>query len=220
MKKSVFRMLFTAFLGMGPVVAQAQIDLGGVLKNAAGQVSGAARSKSSGSANGGMLSGLTSIFSASKVAKAKDLVGTWTYQEPAIVFSSSSALKNAGGKMAGAVIEKQLQSKLSAMGIKPGMFTMTFKNDGTFTQSGLGKQLGGTYTVTGNTVNLAYGGQVKQVVGTTQVEGGSLLIVMNTTKLLDYMKTIGALSGNATLKSASSLIGSMDGMQCGLRLKK
>ena len=171
MKKSVFRMLFTAFLGMGPVVAQAQIDLGGVLKNAAGQVSGAARSKSSGSANGGMLSGLTSIFSASKVAKAKDLVGTWTYQEPAIVFSSSSALKNAGGKMAGAVIEKQLQSKLSAMGIK-------------------------------------------------QVEGGSLLIVMNTTKLLGYMKTIGALSGNATLKSASSLIGSMDGMQCGLRLKK
>ena len=100
------------------------------------------------------------------------------------------------------------------------MFTMTFKNDGTFTQSGLGKQLGGTYTVTGNTVNLAYGGQVKQVVGTTQVEGGSLLIVMNTTKLLGYMKTIGALSGNATLKSASSLIGSMDGMQCGLRLKK
>jgi hypothetical protein len=52
------------------------------------------------------------------------------------------------------------------------------------------------------------------------VDGNDLLIVMDASKLLSYMKTIGSLSGNSTLKTASSLLGSMDGMQCGLRLEK
>ena len=53
-----------------------------------------------------------------------------------------------------------------------------------------------------------------------QVQGNDLLIVMDATKLMGYMKTLGALSGNSTLKTASSLLGSMDGMLCGLRLQK
>ena len=67
---------------------------------------------------------------------------------------------------------------------------------------------------------LKYAGQVKQLVGTTQVDGNDLLIVMDASKLLTYLKTIGAYSGNTSLKTATSLIGSMNGMLCGMRLNR
>ena len=97
---------------------------------------------------------------------------------------------------------------------------MTFDKDGNFTQTVAGKTLKGTYTVSGKNVKLVYGGIKEQFLGTTQVDGNDLLIVMNATKLMSYMKTLGMLSGNSTLKTASSLLGSMDGMLCGLRLQK
>lgn len=97
---------------------------------------------------------------------------------------------------------------------------MTFDKDGNFTQSLKGKALKGTYAINGSNLVLKYGGQVSQVVGTTQLDGKNLLIVMDASKLLAYMKVVGALSNDATLKTASSFIGSMDGMLCGLRLIK
>lgn len=97
---------------------------------------------------------------------------------------------------------------------------MTFDKDGNFTQTVAGKTLKGTYTVSGKNVKLVYGGIKEQFLGTTQVDGNDLLIVMNATKLMSYMKTLGMLSGNSTLKTASSLLGSIDGMLCGLRLQK
>ncbi len=169
---------------------------------------------------GSLLSSLTSIFSSSKTAKADDLVGTWTYTEPAVVFSSSNVLKNAGGKVASATIEKKLQKQLQKYGIKKGTMTMTFDKDGNFTQTVAGKSLNGTYSISGKEVELKYNGTMKQVLGTTQVDGNSLLIVMDATKLLSYMNIIGSLSNNSMLSAATSLVGSMDGMQCGLRLEK
>ncbi len=232
MKKQVFQVLSVACLLMGTTNANAQISLGSVLKKATKSVkssnsgsdtstsSESTSSTSSSNSSSGLLSGLTSVFSLNKVASAEDLVGTWLYTEPAVVFSSSNVLKSAGGKVASASIEKQLQTKLSAVGITPGKFSMTFDSNGNFTQTASGKTVKGTYTVNGQSVNLKYGGTAKQFVGTTQVDGNDLLIVMDATKLLSFAQTVGSLSGNTTLKTATSLAGSMDGMQCGLRLEK
>jgi hypothetical protein len=154
------------------------------------------------------------------VATVEDLVGSWTYTEPAVVFTSGNLLKSAGGKMASATIEKNLQTQLSKVGITKGKLKMNFTKDGKFTQAVAGKTLKGTFTVNGKSVVLKYAGQVKQVIGTTQVDGNNLLIVMDVSKLLGYMKTLGALSGNQSLKTTTSLLGSMDGMLCGLRLNK
>lgn len=97
---------------------------------------------------------------------------------------------------------------------------MTFTKDGNFTQTIKGKTLKGTYTVDGKSVILKYAGQIKQLVGTTQMEGKSLVIVMDVSKMLNYMKLLGTMSGNGTLKTVSSFVGDMDGMLCGLRLNK
>lgn len=177
-------------------------------------------SSSSSSTAGNILSGLSSIFNSSKVASKDQLVGTWTYTEPAVVFSSDNALKNIGGKVASSTIEKQLQSKFEKYGIKKGTMKMTFDKDGNFTQTVGSKTVSGTYTISGKSVTLKYAGGVQQFIGTTQLDGNDLLIVMDASKLLKYANTIGSLTGNSILSSAGSLISSMNGMEVGLKLNK
>lgn len=191
--------------------------LGGVLSAIGGNTTS---SKSTSSTGSSIISSLTSIFDATKIASKNQIVGTWTYTEPAVVFSSSNVLKSIGGKVASETIEKQLQAQFEKYGIKEGAMTMTFDKDGNFTQSVGSKSMSGTYTVSGKNVTLKYAGGVQQFVGTTQIDGSDLLIVMDASKLLKFANTIGSLTGNSALKTAGSLLGSMDGMQVGLKLNK
>lgn len=206
------------------VQADAQINLGNILKNV---MSGGSSEQittdttSSDKSDGGsILSALTSIFSSSKVATEDKIIGTWVYEEPAVVLSSDDMLKNLGGKLASSTVETQLKSKLESYGFKKGSITMTFDKSGNFTQTLLGKTLSGTYTIDDKNIVLKYGGKVSQIVGTTQLDGDNLLIVMDASKLLEYVNVLGSVSQNSTLKTAASLIGGMDGLECGLKLVK
>ena len=193
--------------------AYAQFDFGKILQNGADILS-------NGGTTDDLLSGITSIFSDKKVATIDDLVGEWAYTEPAVVFMSENLLKKAGGKLASSAIEKTIETQLSKVGITKGAMKMTFARNGRFTQTIAGRRLRGTFTIKGKEVVLKYAGEIKQLVGTTQVDGNDLLIVMDASKMLTYLKAIGSISGNASLKTATSLLGSMDGMLCGLRLNR
>ncbi len=193
--------------------AYAQFDFGKILQNSADIFS-------NGGTTDDLLSGITSIFSDKKVATIDDLVGEWAYTEPAVVFMSENLLKKAGGKLASSAIEKTIETQLNKVGITKGAMKMTFTRNGRFTQTIAGRRLRGTFTIKGKEVVLKYAGEIKQLVGTTQVDGNDLLIVMDASKMLTYLKAIGSISGNASLKTATSLLGSMDGMLCGLRLNR
>ena len=97
---------------------------------------------------------------------------------------------------------------------------MTFDKSGNFTQTVIGKKLSGTYTIEDEKISLKYGGKVNQILGTTQLDGNNLLIVMDATKLLEYVNMLGSILQNSALKTATSLLGSMDGLECGLKLVK
>ena len=193
--------------------AYAQFDFGKILQNGADILS-------NGGTTDDLLSGITSIFSDKKVATIDDLVGEWAYTDPAVVFMSENLLKKAGGKLASSAIEKTIETQLNKVGITKGAMKMTFTRNGRFTQTIAGRRLRGTFTIKGKEVVLKYAGEIKQLVGTTQVDGNDLLIVMDASKMLTYLKAIGSISGNASLKTATSLLGSMDGMLCGLRLNR
>lgn len=196
--------------------------LGGLIGAAAEVLGGGSSSSQStgSSSSNGILSALSTIFDATKTASKNQLVGTWTYTEPAVVFTSSNVLKNIGGKAVSSTIEKQLQSQLEKFGIKKGTMSMTFDKDGNFTQTLGGKTMSGTYTVKNKQVVLKYAGNVQQFIGTTQLDGNDLLIVMDASKLLKYGQALGALTGNSILSTAGNLLGSMDGMEVGLKLNK
>lgn len=205
-------MALAMLMGAGNVNAQS--NLGNILSNVLGS------SASSGSTTSSILNGLTTIFNKNNVATKDKIVGTWTYVEPAIVFSSDNVLSNLGGKAASATMEKKLQEKLDKYGFKKGTVTMTFDSNGNFTQKFKNKTLKGTYTIKDKNVQLKYAGNYKQIIGTTQIVDNSLLIVMDASKLLNYVQVLGKVSGNSTLKTATSLLGKMKGMECGLRLQK
>lgn len=175
---------------------------------------------SSSSSTNSILSGLTAIFDATKGATSERIIGTWTYTEPAVVFTSSNVLKSIGGKVASKTIESKLQTQFNKVGIKKGMMKMTFDKDGNFTQTLGSKSVSGTYTVKDCNIILNYTGGIKQLVGTTQLSGNDLLIVMDASKLLKYTSVISSMTGNTTLKTLGSLIGSTDGMQVGLKFDK
>jgi len=213
MNKKMIAGLAIAVMSLTSTKAYAQFDFGKILQNGADILSNSGTTDD-------LISGITSIFSDKKVATIDDLVGEWSYTEPAVVFMSENLLKKAGGKLASSAIEKTIETQLSKVGITKGAMNMTFTRNGRFTQTIAGRRLRGTFTIKGKEVILKYVGEIKQFVGTTQVDGNDLLIVMDASKLLTYLKVVGRYSNNSSLQTAASLLGSMDGMLCGLRLNR
>nr|MBP7472888.1 DUF4923 family protein [Prevotella sp.] len=221
MKINFMKVAVVALMLTAGAKANAQVNLSNILSGIASSSESTTTSSSSSSTSGlgSLVNSLTTIYNSTKTASADDLVGTWSYTEPAVVLSSNNALKNIGGKVAAAAIEKKLQTYFSKYGITKGKMKITFTKDGNFTQTIGKKKLSGTYTVSGKNVSLVYTGGFKQI-GTTQLDGNSLQIVMDASKLLKYGKTIGSLTGNSTASTLGSLVSSYKGLQVGMTLQK
>lgn len=200
--------------------ASAQIDLGGLLGGMLGG-SSSSSSNSSGSSTNDLISGLTSIFSSKKQASEKAIVGTWVYAEPAIVLKSDNILSNVAAKVAAGKIEDKLAGVLSKYGIKEGLLSITFNEDGTFTENIGKKTIKGKWTVKDSKLNLTFGTlKPKTIPITTQLEGSQLLFVTDASKLLDFVKNISSKSSNSNIKTITKLMDNVTGMQAGLTMKK
>ena len=187
--------------------ATAQSDLGSILNNVLGS-----------STTNGVISGLTSIFSSDKQATKNNLVGTWVYEEPAIVLTSDNVLTNAAAKVAANTAEKKLQEQMDKVGIKKGTLSMTFKSDGTFTETFGKKTYSGKWAVENQKLKLTH--TVRTITLTTQVDGNNLMFVTDASKLLSLMQTLGSKSTNSTVSTVTSLMKKVKGMQCGITLVK
>ena len=206
MKKNLWKVAALSVMMMFSAQSQAQ-SLGDVL-NAIGSQQGSS-----------VAQGLTSVFSNDKQATAEKLIGTWNYTEPAIVFTSDNILAKAASKIAANKVESKLQEQLSKYGIKPGSFSMTFNEDGTFTETLKGKTTKGTWQVKDSKLILSVVG-IQALSITTQIDGKDLQFVTDATKLLNLFKTIGAKSSNSSIKTVASLMKSVKGMQAGITMRK
>ena len=214
MKKNVFKMVALSVAMMCSATVSAQ-DLGGILSN----VIGAATGNNSTASGGDLISTLTSVFSSDKQASKNNIIGTWSYTEPAIVFTSDNFLTQAAAKLASNKLETKLQTYLTKYGIKPGTFSMTFNEDGTYVRTLNGRTSRGTWTIQDSKLMLTIAG-IKTVAITTQIDGSDMQFVTDATKLLNFFKTMGAKSTNANLQTITSLMKSVKGMQAGITLHK
>ena len=180
---------------------------------------GAVASSATGTTTNDLVSGITSVFSSSKQADKNSIVGTWEYSEPAIVFQSDNLLTKAGASIAAGKLESQLQTQLNKYGIKPGALTITFNSDGTFSQTLGTKTMSGQWKVKSSKLYITYLG-VRTIEITTQISGNKLQFVANANKLLALMKTMGSASSNTNIKTITSLMKSVNGMQAGITLVK
>jgi hypothetical protein len=213
MKKNVLKATALVLALLSSSSASAQIDLNNVL---GGVIEATSNNNSS---TGDLISNLTTVFSKNKQAKSENIIGTWSYTEPAIVFMSDNILTKAAAKIAANKLEKKLQSYLTQYGIKPGSFVMTFNEDGTFTESLNGKKMSGKWKVVDSKLQLTVTG-IKTISITTQIDGKDMQFVTDATKLLNLFKTLGAKSTNSNIKTITSLMKSVNGMQAGITLRK
>lgn len=208
-----------SFLLMSANTMTAQIDLKGIADQVLGGSNSSQSSDSKSNSNGGLVQSLTAIFNSSKQANENNIVGTWSYSEPAIVLTGSNLLTNTAYKIAANKVENKLQTYLSQYGIKPGTFSMTFNADGTCTETLKGKTMKGTWKIQNQKLLLTIGG-VKAVSVTTQISGSEMMLVTDATKLLNMFKSFGANSNNSNIKTAASLLKGAKEMQAGITLKK
>lgn len=209
MRKNIIRLATMALLLIcGVNSANAQLDLGKILGDVTGNTS-----------TGDLVSGLTSIFSSNKQASAQNIVGTWAYDSPAIVFESEDLLTKTGAAMAANKLESKLQNTLSKYGITKDKFSITFKEDGTFSETIKGKSYSGKWAVKDSKLQLTY--QLKTMEITTQKEGSKLMFVTDATKLLNLIQTLGAKTAkSSSLSTISALAKNIKGMKIGLTLVK
>ena len=199
-----------ALMLMSGTNANAQLDLGSIIGGITGNSS---------STTNDVISGLTSIFSSNKQASADNIVGTWAYDSPAIVFESDDLLSKTGAALAANKIESKLQTTLSKYGITKDKFKITFKKDGTFTETIRGKSYSGKWTVSDSKLVLTY--SLKKMEITTQKEGNKLMFVTDATKLLNLVQSLGAKTAtNSSLSTITALAKNIKGMKVGLTLVK
>ena len=208
MRKNLTRLVAAMFLMLVVSNANAQNDLQNILNG----VLNVGQSED-------IVSGITSVFSSDKQANKNNIIGTWSYTEPAIVFTSDNLLTKVAAKVAANKLEDKLQSYMTQYGIKPGTLVLTFNEDGTCTETLNRKTMKGKWEVKDSKLILTLGG-IKALQITTQIDGKNMQFVTDATKLLKLFKSVGAKSTNKNIKTVTSLMKSVDGMQAGVTLRK
>lgn len=209
MKKNIIKLAVMALMLIGGGnSASAQLNLGNILGGITGN-----------SNTSDLVSGLTSIFSSNKQATADNIVGTWSYDSPAIVFESEDFLTKTGAALAANKLETSIQNTLAKYGITKDKFSITFKEDGTFTETIRGKSYSGKWAVEDSKLQLTY--QIKTMEITTQKEGDQLMFVTDASKLLNLIQTLGAKTATrSSFSTITALAKNIKGMKVGLTLVK
>jgi hypothetical protein len=165
------------------------------------------------------------------------LIGTWTYQQPAIVFESENLLTNVGGMAAGQAAEKKLQTYLDKIGFTAGKVQITFKEDGTGVVAFKNKNIPFQWSVKDAdlTINLA-SSALTQLTGNSKLSKYTsfkincklgftdMQLSFKADKMAEFISkvvtAVGSVSNNTTLSSVASLVNKVDGMYLGLTFKK
>ncbi len=210
MKKFIMKSLVAAAIALS-----ASTSANALLSN----VLGNALSKVSSSSSNSTLSTIAGIITSKLVPTSSQIVGTWAYQEPAIMFTSSNVLKSTAASVVTKSVETKLQSYLTKLGVTKGNLTITFDADKNFYVKRKNKQIAsGTYTLSSNDVTLTFKGRSQPCKVTPQLDNGTLVIVMDATKLKTFFQNLG--SNVSQLSTITSLLKQVDGMKVGLRLSK
>lgn len=151
--------------------------------------------------------------------EAPNIIGTWTYKEPAVEFQSDDLLLKAGGPIASKTVEKKLATQLKKVGIAPGTMTFVFNQDNSFTVSVGNKPFKGSYTYDKQNRKLSL--KFLGLIGFPATVGGSqkaCSLLFEADTLLKVMAFLGSQSDDFAISTFSSLAKKYDGMQVGFGL--
>ncbi len=179
----------------------------------------AATGSTSSSESSSLISNLIASVTGSVTTTQENLIGSWSYTEPAVQFESENALATAGGTAIASKVETKLAKYYKVVGIKAGNLKFTFDNDGNCTYGVGSSTRQGTYTFdsTNKMVNITTTTGYT-VAAYVTISGSSMTLTFDASKMLTLFQTISAKM--SALSTVSALAGSYSGMKVGFEFSK
>ena len=187
--------------------------------NGGSQMGGTTTNNSGSSIGSNALGGLLDLVVGSVKLSQADIIGTWSYVEPACAFTSENLLAKAGGSVAAKTVNEKLLPVYKSLHISSGNTQLTFNENGQFTGKIGGFPMSGTYTFD------AANGLVKMKSLTTftahltrSTQG--MNFTFESKKILSLLQTVSALSGNTSLSTIGDISKQFSGVRLGFAMKK
>ena len=187
--------------------------------NGGSQMGGTTTNNSGSSIGSNALGGLLDLVVGSVKLSQADIIGTWSYVEPACAFTSENLLAKAGGSVAAKTVNEKLLPVYKSLHISSGNTQLTFRENGQFTGKIGGFPMSGTYTFD------AANGLVKMKSLTTFTahltrSTHGMNFTFESKKILTLLQTVSALSGNTTLSTIGDISKQFSGVRLGFAMKK
>ncbi len=178
-------------------------------------------SNSSSSAGSSIINGiLNNVIGSGSFSKQDLCAHTWKYSKPGCAFTSENLLAKAGGEIAANKVEEKLGEYYSKFGFSGSNTYFTFKTDGTFAAKIDGKSWQGNYTFDEMTHAIQMKGLLLSMSGYATKTTNGISLLFDQTKLLNLIKTMGALKGSSTLSAIGTIANNYDGMRVGFEMTK
>ena len=178
-------------------------------------------SNSSSSAGSSIINGILNNVIGSGTFSKQDLCAhTWKYSKPGCAFTSENLLAQAGGEIAANKVEEKLGEYYSKFGFSGSNTYFTFNTDGTFTSKIDGKSWQGNYTFDEKTHAIQMKGLLLSMSGYATKTTNGISLLFDQKKLLNLIKTMGALKGSSTLSAIGTIANNYDGMRVGFEMSK
>lgn len=187
--------------------------------NGGSQMGGTTTNNSGSSIGSNALGGLLDLVVGSVKLSQTDIIGTWSYVEPACAFTSENLLAKAGGSVAAKTVNEKLLPVYKSLHISSGNTQLTFNENGQFTGKIGGFPMSGTYTFD------AANGLVKMKSLTTFTahltrSTHGMNFTFESKKILTLLQTVSALSGTTSLSTIGDISKQFSGVRLGFAMKK
>lgn len=187
--------------------------------NGGSQMGGTTTNNSGSSIGSNALGGLLDLVVGSVKLSQADIIGKWSYMEPACAFTSENLLAKAGGSVAAKTVNEKLLPVYKSLHISSGNTQLTFNENGQFTGKIGGFPMSGTYTFD------AANGLVKMKSLTTFTahltrSTHGMNFTFESKKILTLLQTVSALSGNTSLSTIGDISKQFSGVRLGFAMKK
>lgn len=174
---------------------------------------------------GGILQGGTlgnviiSVIGAQKVT-AQDLIGAWNYSGPGCAFTSENLLAKAGGEVAATRIKEKALPYYQQIGITSQNTNIMFKQDGTYTASFRGTPMSGKWTYDEASSKVTLQSLLLTINCYAKRNYTGIGLLFESSKLLNILQTMAALSGNQNIQAVGEISKTYDGLRLGFDFSK
>ena len=155
------------------------------------------------------------------------LPGTWTYAGVASAVQTDNTLTTLAAGAYKEKLESKMDGYLQKVGIVPGVATISFNNDNTFTIASATKTIAsGTYTYENKVLKMKFGKVYNylSMTGTVAASTSGAQVLFEAGKFLEFakkaIKVVGAGKDNSTLSTIAGLSDQVTGLKLGFDMKK